>query len=81
MRRDQRLYAFSTAFTATGVVSLGGESISVADPSFSIAKPDSMSNEKDTNDPTADDPDEPSHGGVDDSSPAGNGEDAAHGDP
>ena len=40
-----------------------------------------MSNEKDTNDPTADDPDEPPHGGVDDSSPAGNGEDATPGDP
>jgi len=40
-----------------------------------------MSNEKDTNDPTADDPDEPPHGGVDDSNPAGNGEDAEHGDP
>ena len=40
-----------------------------------------MSNEKDTNDPTADDPDEPPEGGVDDSSPAGNGEDATRGDP
>ncbi|MFY4816422.1 ATP-binding protein, partial [Haloarcula sp. AONF1] len=40
-----------------------------------------MSNEKDTNDPTADDPDEPPRGGVDDSSPAGNGEDAERGDP